>query len=159
MEPAPAATAKSDASMNEKSSIWTKDELPESVDYYRMWTYSASAQSEDPAILAKLIAAIQALQVGEKSEWVTEDYTDILTFSFADGETLRLEFENQCWVTANDERYEVEGLDNVRAILDELMHMDTAPEYAVDGMSFRTDDLSGNRLYPAGETSAERNIV
>lgn len=118
---APVTTAKDDAPMNEKTAIWAKDELPESVDYYRMWMYSASAQTDDPAILAELIAAIQALEVGEKSEWVTEDYTDILTFTFADRETLRLEFENQCWVTGNGERYEVEGLGRVRAILDELV--------------------------------------
>ena len=118
---APVTTAKDDAPMNEKTAIWTKDELPESADYYRMWMYSASAQTDDPAILAELAAAIQALEVGEKSEWVTEDYTDILTFTFADGDTLRLEFENQSWVTENDERYEVEGLERVRAILDGLM--------------------------------------
>ena len=86
-----------------------------------MWEYSASAQTDDPDILAELVAAIQSLEIGEKSEWVTEDYTDILTFTFADGDALRLEFENQSWVTKNGERYEVEGLGRVRAILDELV--------------------------------------
>ena len=95
--------------------------MPVSVEYSRMWEYSASAQTDDPAILAELVAAIRSLEIGEKSEWVTEDYTDILTFTFADGDALRLEFENQSWVTENGERYEVEGLGRVRAILDELV--------------------------------------
>ena len=110
-----------ETTLGETNSVWTKEEMPVSVDYSRMWEYSASAQTDDPDILAELVAAIQSLEIGEKSEWVTEDYTDILTFTFADGDTLRLEFENQSWVTENGERYEVDGLGRVRAILDELV--------------------------------------
>ena len=110
-----------ETTLGETNSVWTKEEMPVSVAYSRMWEYSASAQTDDPDILAELVAAIQSLEIGEKSEWVTEDYTDILTFTFADGDALRLEFENQSWVTENGERYEVEGLGRVRAILDELV--------------------------------------
>lgn len=117
----PARAAESEAPASEIHSVWTKDEMPVSVDYYRMWIYSASARTDDPAILMELVAEIQSLEIGEKREWVTEDYTDILQFTFADGDTLRLEFENQSWVTENGERYEVKGLWRVRSILDELI--------------------------------------
>lgn len=101
--------------------LWTKEGTPVSVDYDRMWVYSASARSEDPAVLAALREAVSALEVGPESEWVTEDYTDILTFTFDDGDTLRLEFENQSVVMEDRTRYEVEGLGRLRAILDELI--------------------------------------
>lgn len=118
---APAGSAPAAAAKDETPTVWTKDEMPVKIDYTRMWEYGAAAQSDDPAVIAELVSAIQALKVGEKSEWVTDDYTDVLTFTFADGDTLRLEFENQCWVTGNGERYEVEGLGRVRAVLDGLV--------------------------------------
>ena len=86
-----------------------------------MWEYSASAQTDDPLVIAELVSAIRALEIGEKSERVTEDYTDILTFSFADGDTLRLEFEDRCWVAGENERYEAEGLGRVRDVLNGLI--------------------------------------
>lgn len=101
--------------------LWTGEELPVEVDYQRMWVYSASARTDDPALIAQLVAAVQALEIGEKSEERTEDYTDLLLFRFADGEELRLEFENQCWVTQDNERYEVRGLGPLREILDRLI--------------------------------------
>ena len=105
----------------EASALWPKEELPVSVEYTRLWEYSASARSEDPLVIARLVEAVQALEIGEKSEWVTEDYTDILDFRFADGERLRLEFEDQCWVSEDKQRYEADGLAAVREILDELV--------------------------------------
>lgn len=117
----PAPVAGEETSIGETNSVWPKDEMPVSVEYSRMWEYSASAYTDDPAILTELVAAIRSLQIGELSEWVTEDYTDILTFTFADGDALCLEFENQSWVTENGERYKAEGLGRLRAILDELV--------------------------------------
>jgi hypothetical protein len=104
-----------------KAVLWAQDDLPVSVRYDRMWEYSASAETDDPAVISQLIGAIQALEVGGPSQQATEDYTDLLTFRFSDGGTLRLEFENQCWVADNQTRYQVEGLDQVRAILDEIL--------------------------------------
>ena len=104
--------------------LWTRTDAPTEVDYHRMWLYSAEAHSEDPAVLEALAAAIRALKVGARSDQMTTDYTDVLVFSFADGETLRLEFENQCVVMADDTRYAVEGLRQVRTILDELIGED-----------------------------------
>lgn len=104
--------------------IWTHDEMPVSVRYDRMWIYSAFAETDDPAVIAELVDAIKALDVGAVSEWVTEDYTDIIRFRFADGTEQRLEFENQCWVDG-ETRYEVEGLDTVRAVLDEILGDDS----------------------------------
>ena len=104
-----------------ENGIWTKEEMPVSVRYDRMWVYSAYGETKDPEVLKELVDAVRALEIGEKSEWITEDYTDILTFTFADGDTLRLEFEDQCWVKADGERYEVSGLDRLRAILETLL--------------------------------------
>ena len=101
--------------------VWTRDDRPVSVAYSRMWAYSAAAQSEDPVLLDDLVTALKALEIMNRSSLVTEDYTDILTFTFADGDTLRLEFENSCWVNEAGERWEVKGLDKVRAILDGLI--------------------------------------
>ena len=104
-----------------ENGIWTKEEMPVSVRYDRMWVYSASGETKDPEVLKELVDAVRALEIGEKSEWITEDYTDILSFRFADGDTLRLEFEDQSWVRADGERYEVSGLDRLRAILETLL--------------------------------------
>ena len=101
--------------------IWTRKDMPVSVRYDRLWVYSAYGETEDPEILKALVEAIRALEIGGESEWYTEDYTDILTFTFADGDTLRLEFENQSWVKTSNERYEVNGLDAVRAILEMIL--------------------------------------
>jgi hypothetical protein len=104
-----------------KAVLWAQDDLPVSVRYDRMWEYSASAETDDPAVISDLVNAIKDLQVGELSWQATEDCTDLLTFRFSDGGTLRLEFENQCWVADNQTRYQLEGLDQVRAILDEIL--------------------------------------
>ena len=104
-----------------ENGIWTKEEMPVSVRYDRMWVYSASGETKDPEVLKDLVDALLMLEAGEKSDMFTEDYTDILTFTFADGDTLRLEFEDQCWVKADDERYEVTGLDQVRTILEAIL--------------------------------------
>ena len=101
--------------------IWVKEEMPESVRYDRQWVYSAYGETKDPEVIKELVDAVRALEIGEKSEWITEDYTDILSFRFADGDTLRLEFEDQSWVRADGERYEVSGLDRLRAILETLL--------------------------------------
>ncbi len=61
------------------------------------------------------------LSCGEESEWITEDYTDILTFTLANGDTLRLEFENQSWVREDGKRYKVSGLERVRTILETIL--------------------------------------
>ena len=95
--------------------------MPVSVRYDRLWVYSAYGETKDPEILKDLVDAILMLEVGKESDMFTEDYTDILTFAFADGDTFRLEFEDQCWVKADDERYEVTGLDQVRTILEAIL--------------------------------------
>ena len=101
--------------------VWTRDELPVSIRYDRMWEYSATAETSDSAVISDVVNAIKDLQVGELSQQATEDYTDLLTFRFSDGEILRLEFENQCWVASNQTRYQVQGLERVRSILDKLV--------------------------------------
>ena len=116
---APAPTA--DPAARPPAQLWTRDDAPIALTYQRGRICSATAETEDPAVLAALVDAIRALRVGERSAQATEDYTDILDFTFADGGTLRLWFENQCVFTDDGTRWEVEGLDRLRAILDGLV--------------------------------------
>ncbi len=120
---ASAASAASSASSAATASdeIWTKEEMPVSLRYDRIWVYSAYAETKDPEIMKELVETIRALEIGEESEWITEDYTDILTFTFANGEKVRLEFENQSWVREDGKRLEVSGLEQVRAILEMIL--------------------------------------
>ena len=103
------------------SEVFTAEETPIRVRYDRMWAYSAFAESEDPALIAEIIAAVQALEVGAPTSMAVEDYTDILTFTFPDGTAGRLEFEEQNWVAEDNTRYHVEGLSRLRSILDGML--------------------------------------
>ena len=110
-----------DPAIRPPAQLWTRTDAPTGMHYQRAWLYSATAETEDPETLAALVETIRALKVGARSTQVTEDYTDILTFTFADGGTLRLWFENQCVFTDDGTRWEVEALDRLRAILDGLV--------------------------------------
>ena len=99
------------------SGLWTKDMTPERVEYERRWEYTAMYETDNPVVIGALIDAVKALEIGEEDGSVTEDYTDILTFHFSDGETLRLEFENQNLVTEDGTRYQVDGLGELRSLL------------------------------------------
>ena len=101
--------------------LWTAAEKPVSVRYERRWIYGAEGESDDPETIEALVSAIRALDVGAVSETVTEDYTDVLTFTFAGGGTLRLEFEGGNVVLADGTRREVQGLAHLRALLDGMI--------------------------------------
>ncbi len=101
--------------------LWTAEETPARVEYLRLWEYSAQGATEDPAQVREIVEAVKALTVGEEDPSATEDYTDVVIFSFAQGEPLQLEFENQSWVTAEGTRYHVEGLARLRAALSPLI--------------------------------------
>ena len=109
--------------------LWTAVQLPVSVRYDRMWVYSDCLEITDIAEIGEIVAAVRALKVGGPTNVCVEDYTDILTFAFADGTITRLEFEDQNWVTESGERLEVEGLSRLRGLLDRLM--EAAAEAAV----------------------------
>ena len=65
--------------------------------------------------------ATQFVSVGEKADYVVDDFTDLLLFTFPDGSTYRLEFEEENWVTEGSGRLHVEGLSQLRALLDKLL--------------------------------------
>lgn len=115
-------TAQTDAT----SEIWTTDKTPTKVRYDRMWEYSASGETDDPAFISALVTSIKNLKVGNPTPMATDDFTDFVSFTF-EGETepLKLQFEDQCWVTDQNTRYEVEGLKKVRQLLDQLIDEDT----------------------------------
>ncbi len=108
------------------SEIWTMDKTPTKVRYDRMWEYSASGETDDPAFISALVTSIKNLKVGNPTPMATEDFTDLVSFTF-EGETepLKLQFEDQCWVTDQNTRYEVEGIRDVRQLLDQLIDEDT----------------------------------
>ena len=101
--------------------LWPAKEMPVSLKYDRMWVYSAHAETEDPDTINRIVEAVKSLSVGEKADYVVEDYTDILLFTFPDGSTYRLEFEEDNWVTEGSGRLHVEGLTQLRALLDKLL--------------------------------------
>ena len=71
----------------EPPELWTATEQPVKVRYDRMWEYSDSAESSDPAVISALVDAVKALEVGEPTDTVIDDYTDVVTFFFPDGGT------------------------------------------------------------------------
>ena len=108
------------------SEIWTTDKTPTKVRYDRMWEYSASGETDDPAFISALVTAIKNLKVGNPTPMATDDFTDFVSFTF-EGETepLKLQFEDQCWVKDQKTRFEVEGIRDVRQLLDQLIDEDT----------------------------------
>ena len=119
--PGEVVTGAEDTGTSEDNGIWTAEDVPVQVRYDRMWEYSDFAKSSDQKMIADITDAIRALKVGEESMMVTDDYTDILTFTFEDGTTQRFEFEDQCWVTEDQKRYQVEGMPALRGLLNDLM--------------------------------------
>ena len=108
------------------SEIWTTDKTPTKVRYDRMWEYSASGETDDPAFISALVTSIKNLKVGNPTPMATDDFTDFVSFTF-EGETepLKLQFEDQCWVKDQNTRFEVEGIRDVRQLLDQLIDEDT----------------------------------
>ena len=112
--------------------IWPTDEMPVRLHYDRYWEYGDYADTEDPQLIEALVEAVKGLTVGEKTDMQVDDYTDILTFYFADEGMIRLEFEEQNWVVGG-ERYHVDGLREVRYLLNDWMESryvveDSAPD-------------------------------
>lgn len=111
---------KPEESSKEELVIWKTDEMPVKLHYDRYWEYGDYVETEDPAVIEAIVQVIKALRVGEKSEYMVDDYTDILTFTFPDGGMVRLEFEEYNWVV-DGERYHVEGLRALRQLLNEMI--------------------------------------
>ena len=116
----PAAASES-AADGEGPVLWPEKEMPVSLKYDRMWVYSAHAETEDPDTINRIVEAVRNLSVGEKADYIVEDFTDLLLFTFPDGSTYRLEFEEENWVTEGSGRLHVEGLSELRALLDKLL--------------------------------------
>ncbi len=110
--------------------LWTAADDPVSIRYDRLWFYGDEVETSDPEQIAAIVDAVRALSVGGPTEVCVEDYTDILTFTFADGTVSRLEFEDQIWVKDKDARYEVKGLGRLRDVLDELLESSRTPPEA-----------------------------
>jgi len=117
----PAAAVPENSAENGAPVLWPAKEMPVSLKYDRMWVYSAHAETEDAAILGKIVDAVKDLSVGEKADYVVDDFTDLLLFTFPDGSTYRLEFEEENWVTEGSGRLHVEGLSQLRTLLDKLL--------------------------------------
>ncbi len=95
--------------------------IPAAVRYDRMWAYGASAEITDPALIGEVLDAVRALKVAGPTNVCVDDYTDVLTFTYADGTVARLEFEDQNWVTDGGERLLVEGMPRLRELLDGVL--------------------------------------
>ena len=116
-----AAAVSESAAEGEAPVLWSAKEMPVSLKYDRNWIYSAHAETEDPEVIARIVDAVKSLSVGEKANYVVDDFTDLLLFTFPDGSTCRLEFEEDNWVAEGSGRLHVEGLSQLRALLDKLL--------------------------------------
>ena len=106
--------------ISEENDIWTETDMPVQVHYDRMWEYCTYADSTDQEMIREILDAIQTLEIGDEEHMVVDDYTDVLTFTFKDGSTKRIEFEGHCWVTEGQIRYQVKGISVLRGILDTM---------------------------------------
>ena len=104
--------------------IWTETELPVSLEYLRLDETLVSAKSEDPEKIGAIIKAVQELKVGDKNDRETLDQGDYLTFTLEDGRTVYLEFEGDNWITKNQERYYVDGLQALHLVFNEMLSTD-----------------------------------
>ena len=95
--------------------------MPVSLSYNRMWSYSEQEETKDPKVIKNIVEAIQNIKIGEAVDYAVDDYSDFLLFTFADGHTYQLEFEEENWVTKNNQRLHAEGLNNLRTQLDKLL--------------------------------------
>ena len=123
VQPAAAPTEIAAPAETEEVALWTREDLPVAVRYDRRWIYGAVAESEDPEVIAALVDAIRTIRLGAVSEYVTEDYTDFVTFTFADGSTVTLEFEERNAVLPDGTRREAEGtgLRLLRSLLNDML--------------------------------------
>ena len=62
--------------------VWDHSEMPVSLEYDRMWEYSSSADTKDPELISDIVGAIKQLSVGDETEIMTTDLTDVLNFEF-----------------------------------------------------------------------------
>ena len=96
----------------------TKDEMPVRMTYDRMWEYSAHGESEDSEYIREILEMIRSFQTGEESQTMTEDFTDVIIFFYADDSLIRYEFEESNLVE-DGKRYRVEGdLSGLRKLLE-----------------------------------------
>ena len=99
-----------------------REDLPVKLYYQQYYESGGSTETEDPEVIQVLLEQNAALECGEESNYAVEDYTDSLIFQYADGSTLRYEFEEKNYVTEDGKRYRVaEGLGGLRRLLNDLM--------------------------------------
>ena len=147
-EPAVESTTKeTEPQENSAGDIWTRSDMPSYLRYDRMWEYSDHAETDDPGQIEAIVNAIRNMTVKDPVQYAVDDYTDILTFGFADGTTQRVEFEEQNWVKDGKERYHVEGLGVLRSLLEGLME------------NPGSESDSGSETYEYTEYPLERNGI
>ena len=140
-------TIETEPQENSAGEIWTRSDMPSHLRYDRMWEYSDHAETDDPGQIEAIVDAIRNMTVKDPVQYAVDDYTDILTFGFADGTTLRVEFEEQNWVKDGKERYHVEGLGVLRSLLEGLME------------NPGSESDSGSETYEYTEYPLERNGI
>jgi len=107
-------------SMEEAGGLWFAAELPMKVSYDRMREAAVHVESEDPAVISRLVEAVKALKVGQRKDAAASEDADVLTFTFKVGAEYRLEFRGDVWI--GPEHRQVEGLEALRALLDNMTH-------------------------------------
>ncbi|MBQ6493620.1 MAG: hypothetical protein IJI92_07145 [Erysipelotrichaceae bacterium] len=91
-------------------------DLPVKVVYGRRWIYGANYETEDPELISALVSALDNIGIGDESNYMVTDCTDLVFLYYEDGSSKTYEFEDQC-IVQDGKRYYVSGIDGVKNIL------------------------------------------
>lgn len=114
----PAATEAPNAT--EAPAVYTNTLNAVEVRYDRNWLDPAFAKTRDLYTIGDLIEALEGLVVSGTTAKTTDDKTDIIRIICDDGTEEVFEFEDGVWIR-DGARYEVEGYENVKKVLDKMM--------------------------------------
>ena len=127
------------------SAVWTFNGTPVKIKYSRMWESGEYAECDDEELISEIVRVLKTLRVGKLTDMATDDFTDVLDFEFEDGSFGRIELENECLVTKDNERYEIENpekLHKIRSLLDEVIAQYDPDETDVSEPETDVTDLS-----------------
>lgn len=97
-----------------------KEKMPVKVFYRRLWMYGAEYESEDKEIIKDLKDAISDAVILNEVNYSVTDFTDIVVFYYEDGSESVYEFEEYN-IVIDDKRYALEGIKQIREVLDRLV--------------------------------------
>jgi len=90
--------------------------MPEKIEYFKRWMYGADYETEDSELISAIVNSVRKLTIGNRVDYVVDDFTDYIVLHYSTGEAVFLEFEENN-IVIDGERYAVEGLGDLRNVL------------------------------------------